>query len=135
MLRLSLQDLCMRVKICKLGDIEGALSHALDPPSSRNIRRAIDALVDVEALTASEELTPLGVQLAKLPLDAQLGKLVLLGSIFGCLDFALTVAATLTSKSPCLSPMHAKKQADTVRLGFKRGESDLETVYNAYCSW
>ena len=135
MLRLSLQELCMRVKICRLGDIETALSEALDPPSSRNIRRAIDALVDVEALTVSEELTPLGLQLAKLPLDAQLGKLVLLGSIFGCLDFTLTVAATLSSKSPFLSPMHAKKQADTVRLGFKRGDSDLGTVYNAYCSW
>ncbi|KAK0922223.1 hypothetical protein LTR91_004897 [Friedmanniomyces endolithicus] len=135
MLRLSLQELCMRVKICRLGDIETALSKALDPPSSRNIRRAIDALVDVEALTVSEELTPLGLQLAKLPLDAQLGKLVLLGSIFGCLDFTLTVAATLSSKSPFLSPMHAKKQADTVRLGFKRGDSDLGTVYNAYCSW
>jgi ATP-dependent RNA helicase DHX29 len=135
MLRLSLQDLVMRVKICKLGDIETALSAALDPPSSRNIRRAIDALIEVDALTAREELTPLGQQLAKLPLDAQLGKLILYGSIYGCLDFALTVAATLSSKSPFLSPMGAKKQADTVRLGFKRGDSDLLTAYNAYVSW
>lgn len=135
MLRLSLQDLVMRVKVCKLGGIEHALSSALDPPSTRNIRRAIDALIEVDALTTSEELTPLGQQLAKLPLDAQLGKLIVLASIFGCLDFALTAAATLTSKSPFLSPMHAKKQADTVRLGFKRGDSDLLTVYNAYCTW
>jgi ATP-dependent RNA helicase DHX29 len=135
MLRLSLQDLVMRVKICKLGDIETALSQALDPPSSRNIRRAIDALIEVDALTSREELTPLGQQLAKLPLDAQLGKLILYGSIYGCLDFALTVAATLSSKSPFLSPMGAKKQADTVRLGFKRGDSDLLTAYNAYVCW
>lgn len=135
MLRLSLQDLVMRVKICKLGDIETTLSQALDAPSSRNIRRAIDALIEVDALTAKEELTPLGQQLAKLPLDAQLGKLILYGSIYGCLDFVLTVAATLSSKSPFLSPMHAKKQADTVRLGFKRGDSDLLTSYNAYATW
>ncbi|KAK5115541.1 hypothetical protein LTR62_001200 [Meristemomyces frigidus] len=135
MLRLSLQELVMRVKICKLGGIEDALSQALDPPSSRNIRRAIDALVEVGALTSREELTPLGEQLAKLPLDGPLGKLVLLGSVFGCLDFALTAAAALTSKSPFLSPMHAKKQADTVRLAFKRGDSDLVTLYNAYSAW
>ncbi|TKA30499.1 hypothetical protein B0A50_02727 [Salinomyces thailandicus] len=135
MLRLSLQDLVMRVKICKLGGIEQALSAALDPPSTRNIRRAIDALIEVDALTSNEELTPLGQQLAKLPLDAQLGKLILLASVFGCLDFALTAAATLTSKSPFLNPMHAKKQADTVRLGFKRGDSDLLTAYNAYSAW
>jgi ATP-dependent RNA helicase DHX29 len=135
MLRLSLQDLVMRVKICKLGDIEEALASALDPPSSKNVRRAIDALMEVGALNAKEQLTSLGSQLAKLPLDAQLGKFVLYGANFGCLDFALTVAATLTSKSPFLSPMHAKKQADSVRLGFKRGDSDLLTLYNAYSAW
>lgn len=135
MLRLSLQDLVMRVKICKLGDIEHALSQALDPPSLKNIRRAIDALIDVDALTQAEELTPLGQQLAKLPLDAQLGKLILLASIFNCVDFALTTAAILSSKSPFLAPMNAKKQADTIRLGFKRGNSDLLTAYNAYLTW
>ena len=134
-LRLSLQDLVMRVKICKLGDIEEALASALDPPSSKNVRRAIDALIEVGALNAKEHLTSLGSQLARLPLDAQLGKFVLYGAVFGCLDFALTVAATLTSKSPFLSPMHAKKQADSVRLGFKRGDSDLLTLYNAYSAW
>ncbi|KAF2213674.1 hypothetical protein CERZMDRAFT_39467 [Cercospora zeae-maydis SCOH1-5] len=135
MLRLSLQDLVMRIKICKLGKVEEALAQALDPPAGKNVRRAIDALIEVGALTANEELTSLGAQLAKLPLDAQLGKLILLSSTFGCLDFALTAAATLSSKSPFLSPMHAKRQADTVRLGFKRGDSDLLTVYNAYCTW
>lgn len=135
MLRLSLQDLVMRVKICKLGDIETALSQALDPPSSKNVRRATDALIEVGALTTGENLTPLGTQLAKLPLDAQLGKLVLLGSVFGCLDSVLTIAAALSSKTPFLSPMHAKKQADSVRLGFRRGDSDLLTLYNAYSAW
>ena len=134
-LRLSLQDLVMRVKICRLGEIEKALSQALDPPSSKNIRRAIDALIEVGALTESEQLTSLGAQLAKLPVDAQLGKLMVFGAMFGCLDFALTAAASLTSKSPFLSPMHAKKQADSVRLGFKRGDSDLLTLYNAYSAW
>lgn len=135
MLRLSLQDLVMRVKLCKLGSIEYTLSQALDPPSTKNIRRAIDALIEVDALSPSEELTPLGQQLARLPLDAQLGKLVLFGALFGCLDSTLTAAATLTSKSPFLSPMNQKKQAETFRSGFKRGNSDLLTAYNAYCAW
>jgi len=136
MLRLSLQDLAIRVKICKIGGIEETLSEALDPPSAKNIRRAIDALVDVRALTASsEELTPLGLQLARLPLDVFLGKLILLGSIFKCLDMAITVAAILSSKSPFVAPFGQRNQADTVRKGFKRGDSDLLTVYNAYLAW
>jgi ATP-dependent RNA helicase DHX29 len=135
MLRLSLQDLAIRVKICKIGGIEETLSEALDPPSSKNIHRAIDALVDVRALTASEQLTPLGIQLARLPLDVFLGKLILLGSIFKCLDMAITVAAMLSSKSPFVTPFGQRNQADTVRLAFRRGDSDLLTMYNAYLAW
>ncbi|KAL9602381.1 MAG: hypothetical protein Q9179_002563 [Wetmoreana sp. 5 TL-2023] len=60
MLRLSLQDLVLRVKLCKFGSTEQTLSEALDPPLAKNIRRAIDALIDVKALTVAEELTPLG---------------------------------------------------------------------------
>jgi len=135
MLRLSLQDLVMRVKICKLGDIEATLAQALDPPSSRNIRRAIDALVEVDALTPSEELTPLGRQIAKLPLDAHLGKLVLLASTFACVDVAITIAAIVSSKSPFLTPFQQKQRADIARLAFKKGDSDLLTTYNAYRAW
>jgi len=135
MLRLSLQDLVLRVKICRLGGVEHTLSEALDPPSSKNIRRAIDSLVDVKALTDMEDLTPLGRQLARLPLDVFLGKLVLLGVTFGCLDAMLTIAAILSSKSPFSAPMGSRSQMDVARLGFKKADSDLLTVYNAYCAW
>lgn len=135
MLRLSLQDLAIRVKICKIGGIEETLGQALDAPSAKNIRRAIDALVDVRALTAAEDLTPLGHQLARLPLDVFLGKLILQGTIFKCLDMAITVAAILSSKSPFTAPFGQRTQADQARKGFKRADSDLLTVYNAYLSW
>lgn len=135
MLRLSLQDLVLRVKICKLGGIEQTLSEALDPPSAKNVRRAVDALIDVKALTATEDLTALGRQLARLPLDVFLGKLILLGSIFDCLDATLSIAAILSSKSPFLASISARAQADLARMAFKRGDSDLLTVYNAYCAW
>ena len=135
MLRLSLQDLVLRVKICKLGGIEQTLSEALDPPSAKNVRRAVDALIDVKALTATEDLTPLGRQLARLPLDVFLGKLILLGTVFGCLDATLAIAAILSSKSPFSAPIGARKEADLARVFFKKGDSDLLTVYNAYCAW
>ncbi|ODA83124.1 hypothetical protein RJ55_01633 [Drechmeria coniospora] len=135
MLRLSLQDLAIRVKICKIGGIEETLSDALDPPSAKNIRRAVDALVDVRALAAGEELTPLGHQLARLPLDVFLGKLILLGTVFKCLDMAITVAAILSSKSPFSAPFGQRAQADNARMLFRRGDSDLLTIYNAYVSW
>ncbi|KAG8532466.1 uncharacterized protein KY384_002343 [Bacidia gigantensis] len=134
-LRLSLQDLVLRVKIYKMGGIEETLSEALDPPSAKNIRRAVDALQDVKALTVMQNLTSLGRQLARLPLDVFLGKLLLLGTIFGCLDATLTIAATFSAKSPFNSTMDSRTQVDQARLSFKRGDSDLLTAYNAYSAW
>ena len=50
MMRLSLSDLALRIKIMKVNlgsSIEDALSRALDPPSSINIQRAVSVLVEV----------------------------------------------------------------------------------------
>lgn len=121
MLRLSLQDLVLRVKICKIGGIEETLLEALDPPSSKNIQRAVNALVDAKALTTKEDLTPLGRQLAKLPLDVFLGKLLVLGTFYQCLDAVLSIAAILSSKSPFSAPVGSRSQADAARFGFKKG--------------
>jgi ATP-dependent RNA helicase DHX29 len=123
LLRLSLQDLVLRVKICKLGEVEQTLLEALDPPSPKNIRRAIDSLKEVKALTSNESLTPLGSQLAKLPLDVFLGKLIIHGAFFRCLDAAVTIAAILSSKSPFVNTMGSNSQRDAARNGFQRGTS------------
>lgn len=122
MLRLSLQDLVLRVKICKLGEVEQTLLEALDPPSSKNIRRAIDSLKEVKALTSNEGLTPLGSQLAKLPLDVFLGKLIIHGAFFKCLDAAVSIAAILSSKSPFVNTMGSNSQRDAARNSFQRGK-------------
>jgi ATP-dependent RNA helicase DHX29 len=135
MLRLSLQDLVMRVKICGLGQIEETLAQALDPPLAKNVRRAIETLIEVGALTSGEDLTTLGSQLAKLPLDANLGKLCLMSAVFGCLDVGLTISAILSSKSPFITPFGDRQRADNARLAFSKGNSDLLTAYNAYTTW
>ncbi|KAJ6172383.1 Helicase C-terminal [Penicillium chermesinum] len=125
-----------------------------DPPSSKNIRRAIDSLKEVKALTSNESLTPLGTQLAKLPLDVFLGKLIIHGAFFKCLDAAVSIAAILSSKSPFVNTMGSNSQRDAARnlskgvinkpvilsriqsiANVHLGDSDLLTIYNAYCGW
>ncbi|KAJ6259766.1 ATP-dependent RNA helicase DHX29 [Drechslerella dactyloides] len=135
MLRLSLQDLILRIKICNLGGIEETLSLALDPPTPKNVNRAIDSLLEVKALTASEELTPLGRHLAQLPLDVYLGKLLLLSTLYGCVDVCVTIAAILSSKSPWIQPFGKREQAEIARMSWRTGDSDLLTTYYAYCGW
>lgn len=54
MMRLSLSDLALRIKIMKIKigtSIEDVLSRALDPPATINIQRAISVLVEVKDIT------------------------------------------------------------------------------------
>ncbi|OCF41878.1 DEAH box polypeptide 36 [Kwoniella heveanensis CBS 569] len=138
MLRLSLQDLALRIKILKvqLGKtIESVLSQALDPPSSVNIQRAIASLIEVKALTSNEEITPMGRLLSKLPMDVHLGKFLLVAAMMKCLDPALTIAATLNSKSPFVTPFGFEGQADAAKRSFAVGNSDFLTIANVFDSF
>lgn len=78
--------------------------------------------MQVKALTDKEELTPLGRRLSQLPLDVYLGKLLLLSSMFGCVDVAVTIAAIISSKSPFVVPFGFKQEAEIARAGFKKGK-------------
>ncbi|WVN88411.1 uncharacterized protein L203_103620 [Cryptococcus depauperatus CBS 7841] len=138
MLRLSLQDLALRIKILRapLGKtIESVLLQALDPPSSINIQRAVASLVEVKALTLYEDITPLGKLLSKLPMDVHLSKFLLVATMLGCLDPALTVAATLNSKSPFVTPFGFESQARAAKQSFAVGNSDFLTIANVFMSW
>jgi ATP-dependent RNA helicase DHX29 len=127
MMRLSLSDLALRIKVMqvKLGtSIEDVLSRALDPPAPINVQRAIAMLVEVRALTTSEDITPLGRLLSKFPTDVHLGKFLLTATVFRCLDPALTIAATLNSKSPFASPLPLgmEQKAHRAKASFTIGE-------------
>ncbi|KAF9068099.1 P-loop containing nucleoside triphosphate hydrolase protein [Rhodocollybia butyracea] len=138
MLRLSLADLGLRIKIMKIklgSSIEDVLSRALDPPTSLNIQRAVSMLVEVRALTPSEEITPMGRLLSKLPTDVHLGKFLLIACVMRCLDPALTIAAALNSKSPFLAPFGLEQEADRAKASFKTENSDFLTLHAVFASW
>ena len=155
-MRLSLSDLALRIKIMKVNlgtTIEDVLSRALDPPLGINIQRAVSSLVEVRALTSNEDITPMGRLLSQLPTDVHLGKFLLIATVFRCLDPALTIAATLNSKSPFLTPLGLEAEAEKAKLSFRVGmyqvnhlsprlelnghseNSDFLTIHNAFASW
>lgn len=138
MMRLSLSDLALRIKIMKVKigtSIEDVLSRALDPPTPVNVQRAISALVEVRALTPSEDITPMGRLLSMLPTDVHLGKFLLTAVLFRCLDPALTIAAALSSKSPFIVPLGMEQEADRAKSSFRIDNSDFLTIHNAFSSW
>ncbi|CAK5264969.1 unnamed protein product [Mycena citricolor] len=138
MMRLSLSDLALRIKIMKVkigNSIEDVLSRALDPPVSINVQRAVAMLVEVGALTPAEEITPMGRLLSKLPTDVHLGKFLLTAVLFRCLDPALSIAAAINSKSPFVTPLGLEQEADRAKLNFRSDNSDFLTIHNAFSSW
>lgn len=71
-----------------------------------------------KAVNEDETLTPLGYHLAKLPLDPQTGKMIIMASIFCCLDPILTVAASLSFKDAFMVPLVCCWQACSTRVLF-----------------
>lgn len=104
----------------------------MEPPTDTNILTAIERLRDVGALDHENELTPLGRHLAALPVDVKIGKLILFGAIFCCIDPILTIAASLTDKSPFVSPFNKRDMAQARKKKLTVNNSDHLTVLKAY---
>ena len=73
--------------------------------------------------------------MSSLQVDVRIGKLMLFGAIFRCLDAALTIAACLSYRSPFLSPFRDRDAANKARLSFSIGNSDQLTQWRAYKGW
>lgn len=72
------------------------------------------------------------MHLAALPVDVRIGKLMLYGAIFGCVDAALTIASCLSYKNPFVTPLKQKDLANEQKKKFSNGFSDQMTVLKAY---
>ncbi|KAB0369475.1 hypothetical protein FD755_019480, partial [Muntiacus reevesi] len=119
MLRCPLGSTILKVKLLDMGEPRALLATALSPPSLSDIERTILLLKEVGALAVSGrredenphdgELTFLGRVLAQLPVNQQLGKLIVLGHVFGCLDECLIIAAaTDVSTLACDAPVSVR---------------------------
>ncbi|TPX37466.1 hypothetical protein SmJEL517_g00761 [Synchytrium microbalum] len=135
--RTPLEQLCLRIKVLPFlsGKVADILSKIIEPPSVEGVAHAVSTLRVLRALNKDESLTPLGFHLAKLPVDVRIGKLILFGSIFGCLDRVLTIAAALSHQSPFMAPFEKRDIAGERKKGFSLGSSDHLTVLVAYEEW
>ncbi|XP_006637568.1 ATP-dependent DNA/RNA helicase DHX36 [Lepisosteus oculatus] len=135
-MRTPLEELCLQIKILKLGRIASFLRKTLDPPSEQTVQLAITHLMDLNALDKDEELTPLGVHLARMPVEPHIGKMILFGALLSCLDPVLTIAASLSFRDPFVIPLGKEKIADTKRKQLaKNSKSDHLTIVNAFWGW
>lgn len=93
MFRTPLHEIALTVKLLRLGAIHHFLSKALEPPPVDAVIEAEVLLRDMRCLDANDELTPLGRLLARLPIEPRLGKMLVLGAVFGCADLVASMAS------------------------------------------
>ncbi|PKI85085.1 RNA helicase [Malassezia vespertilionis] len=135
--RTPLEGLVLQVKSIQPGaDLRAFLQRAIDPPSTDALEATHYKLQVAGALQPggfNAPLTPLGQHLAQLPLDVRLGKLLVLGCLFGCVEPLLHVVAILASR-----PMVAAQrdeEAAKARAAYLYGNSDLLAHANIFAAF
>uniref|UniRef100_A0A8D8LV21 RNA helicase n=1 Tax=Cacopsylla melanoneura TaxID=428564 RepID=A0A8D8LV21_9HEMI len=134
--RTRLDEVVLKAKMLQLGKIAPFLQKLLDPPDEASVHLSLKLLRLIDALDDDEHLTPLGYHLAKLPLDPQIGKMLLMASIFSCVDPVFTVAASLGFKDAFYTPMNMEKEVDKQKTILAQGAtSDYTVLINAMKGW
>ena len=136
--RVPLEQMCLSIKAMGVQDVSGFLASALTPPESTAVEGAVRLLSQMGAIT-DDELTALGRHMSMIPADLRLGKLLVYGATFGCLEAALTIASVLTARSPFLSPrerdQETRNEFDRLRSSFSNNQGDLLVDLRAYEQW
>ena len=122
-LRSSLASVILQMAALGLGDV--AAFPFLDPPLPRAIADGYQLLQELEAVGADRVLTPRGRELARLPLDPRIGRIVLAGRDGGCLAETLVIASALSVPDPRERPLERAQAADQAHLQFRDERSDF----------
>ena len=121
--RSNLAEVILRMKAFRLGEIE--TFPFINPPVSAAIRAGYDLLHELGALGETHEMTATGRELANLPLDPTLGRMLLQAREEGCLEDMLIIAAGLSIPDPRERPEDKREQAQAAHKTFASPESDF----------
>jgi ATP-dependent helicase HrpA len=122
-LRSSLAAVILQMASLALGDV--AAFPFVDPPPPRAITDGYQLLQELDAVDDARALTPLGRELAKLPLDPRIGRIVLAARETGCLAEILVIASALSVPDPRERPLERAQAADQAHLQFRDDRSDF----------
>ncbi|XP_035914597.1 ATP-dependent DNA/RNA helicase DHX36-like [Anopheles stephensi] len=135
-IRVALDEVILQIKILQLGDARAFMEHLLDKPAEEIIDKSLKLLNGLNALDNDEKLTPLGFHLARLPMDPRTGKMILLASIFSCIDPITSIAASLTFKNAFYKPLGKEKEVDRIKRNFAEDSaSDHIMLANVIAEW
>ncbi len=126
LLRTSLAAVILRMLDLRISDIENfPFLEAPDRKAFTDGFKQLEELGAVITQRGQRKLTPIGQQLAKLPIDPRLGRMVLAAKAFGCVAEVLIIAAALSVQDPRERPLEAQQAADQAQEPFKDERSDF----------
>ena len=129
-LRSKMSNVVLTLK--KLGIDDLVHFDFMDPPAPETLMRALELLNYLGALDDDGALTDLGRQMAELPLDPQLAKLLLASPEYKCSNEALSVVACMSVPQIFQRPRQKQREADDAKNQFAHRDGDHPTLLNAY---
>ncbi len=131
-LRSSLAGVILRMKSLHLGQVEDF--PFIEPPQRRAIADGYQLLNELGAVDDLNELTPMGRELARLPLDPRVGRMILEARERQALDEVLVIASALSVQDVRDRPLEAQQQADQAHQKFDDEKSEF-TGYLKLWKW
>lgn len=122
-LRSSLASVILRMKALRLGNVE--TFPFLERPLKRAIGDGYQLLQELGALDELNQMTPVGRQLSRLPLDPRIGRMILGARDQQSLAEVLIVAAALSIQDPRERPLDAQDAADNAHQKFVESRSEF----------
>ena len=122
-LRSSLAGVILRMKALRIGDVEDFPFIEAPPPKAVN--DGYQLLVELGAVTEERALTSVGQELAKMPLDPRVGRMIVAARDEGCLREVLIIAAALTVQDPRERPQERQGTADAAHKKFSDEKSEF----------
>ena len=129
-LRSSLAGVILRMKGLRLGDVERF--PFLEAPRPKAIADGYQLLAELGAVDEANELTRIGHELSKLPLDPRVGRMILEARERGALDEVLVIASALSVQDVRDRPMEAQQQADQAHAKFDDDKSEFSGYLNLW---
>jgi len=129
-LRTNLASVILQMLQLRMGDIHKF--PFIDSPDHRLISDGFKLLEELQAVNTKNQLTPVGVQLSKLPLDPRLSRMVLAAHEQACVRELLIIVSALSVQDPRERPIEKQQAADLMHRRFWAEQSDFMGFVNVW---
>lgn len=129
-LRTNLAAVILQMLHLRLGRIEDF--PFIEPPDGRAISDGFTLLQELGAVDKSGQISEVGRQLARLPVDPRIGRMLIEASRLNSLDEALIIASALAVQDPRERPVERQQAADQAHAQWKDDSSDFVAFINLW---